>query len=86
MGSFFVFLTFCGFLGLYGALVCVACSQLEKLKLALLDIRETHVISEQQSEAESGKRVDYVHTSEELFLHMPKQLNKCIRHHQEVKR
>ena len=86
LGSFFIFLTFGGFLGLYSTLVCVACSQLEKLKLALLDIRQTQVISEQHCEAEPGKIVDYVHTSEELFLHMQKQLNDCILHHQEVKR
>jgi hypothetical protein len=86
IGSYFLLFTFGGFLSLYGTLVCVACSQLEKLKLALLDIRQTHVISEQHCEAEPGKIVDYVHTSEELFLHMQKQLNECIRHHQEVKR
>jgi len=85
MASFFIFLTFGGFLGLYGTLVCVACSQLEKLKLALLDIRQTHVVPDRHCAAEPGKRVDYVHTSQELFLDMQKQLNDCIRHHQEVK-
>jgi len=40
-----------GFPSLYATLVCVACSQLEKLKLALLDIRQTYVMKEQDTGA-----------------------------------
>jgi hypothetical protein len=79
---------FGGFLSLYGALVFIAGSQLEKLRAALLDIRQTHVTAERgcgtqtdQQEAQGQAR-----TSEELFRHMQKQLNNCIRHHQEIKR
>jgi hypothetical protein len=69
-------------------LVCVACSQLEKLRAAILDIRETHVTSEQDCGAETdqqeGQGQGQVRTSEELLGHMQKQLNYCIRHHQQI--
>jgi hypothetical protein len=61
--------------------VCVACSQLEKLRAALLDIRQTHVTAERDCGTEGQARA-----SEELFRHMQKQLNNCIRHHQLIKR
>jgi hypothetical protein len=70
-----------GFPGLYAALVCVACSQLEKLRAGLLDIRQTHVTAERDCGTQGHARA-----SEELFRHMQKQLNNCIRHHQEIKR
>jgi hypothetical protein len=70
-----------GFVGLYATLVCVACSQLEKLRAAILDIRQTHVTSEQDCGAETDRQEGQgqVRTSEELFGHMQKQLNDCIR-------
>ena len=66
-------------------LVCIACSQLEKLKLALLDIRQTQTISRQECMIVTDKNVEHVHCSNELYPHMQKKLNDCIRHHQEVK-
>jgi len=76
------------FPSLYATLVCVACSQLEKLKLALLEIRRTHVISEQQ--CGDGIQQADVHEqhsfSDESFRHMQEQLNSFIRHHQQIKR
>jgi septum formation topological specificity factor MinE len=68
--------------------VCIACSQLEKLKAALLDIRQTYVTSDQDCEAETGpqERQWQDHASEDAFHHMQKQLKDCIRHHQEIKR
>jgi hypothetical protein len=77
-----------GFLSLYATLICVACSQLEKLRAAILDIRQTHVTSEQDCGAErdqqEGQGQEQVHTSEELFGHMQKQLNGCVRHHEQI--
>jgi hypothetical protein len=64
--------------------VCVACSQLEKLRVALLDIRETHVTAERDCETQEAQ--GQARASEELFCHMQKQLNHCICHHQETKR
>jgi hypothetical protein len=75
-----------GFQCLYAMLVCVACSQLEKLRAAILDIRQTHVTSEQDCGAETDQQEGQrqIRTSEELFSHMRKQLNDCIRHHQQI--
>jgi hypothetical protein len=79
-----------GFPGLYATSVCAACSQLEKLRAAILDIRQTHVTSEQDCGAETdqqegqGQGQGQVRTSEELFGHMQTQLNDCIRHHQQI--
>ncbi|KDR19178.1 hypothetical protein L798_06232 [Zootermopsis nevadensis] len=75
---------FGGFLSLYATLVCVACSQLEKLKGALLDIRQTHIILQQDCGAETNGE-EHPHTPEEVFHRMQKQLNDCIRHHQQIK-
>jgi hypothetical protein len=75
-----------GFESLYATSVCVACSQLEKLRAAILDIRQTHVTSEQDCGAETDQQEGQgqVRTSEKLFGHMQKQLNDCIRHHQQI--
>jgi type VI protein secretion system component VasF len=81
-----------GFNGLYATLVCIACSQLEKLRASLLDIRQRHVTSEQDLGAESdqeeaqGQEKEQVHTSQEVFHHMQKRLNDCIHHHQQILR
>jgi hypothetical protein len=68
--------------------VCVACTQLEKLRAALLDIRQIHVTAERDcgTQADQQEAQGQARTSEELFHHMQKQLNTCIRHHQEIKR
>jgi hypothetical protein len=65
-------------------LVSVACSQLEKLTAALLDIRQTHDTAERDCGTQEAQ--GQARASEELFRHMQKQLNDCIRHHQEIKR
>jgi hypothetical protein len=62
---------------------------MEKLRAAILAIRQTHVTSEQDCEAETeqqGGESQQAHSSEELFSQMQRQLNDCIRHHQEIKR
>ena len=77
-----------GFTNLYTTLVCVACSQLEKLKLDLLNIRETDVISEQLcgKEIRQSDFHEQPRLSDEPFCHMLEQLNNCIRHHQKINR
>jgi hypothetical protein len=65
-------------------LVCIACSQLEKLRASLLDIRQTQGDCGTQAGQQEAQGQD--HASQELFKHMQKQLNNCIRHHQEIKR
>jgi hypothetical protein len=74
------------FPSLYATLVCVACSQLEKLRAAILAIRQTQVISEQDcgDETDQQKGEEQTHSFEELFSHMQRRLNDCIRHHQEI--
>jgi hypothetical protein len=80
--------TFAAFPSLYATLVCVACSQLGKLRASLLDIRQAHVTTERdcgtQADQQEGK--GQAPASQELSLHMQKQLNNCIRHHQQIKR
>jgi len=74
--------------GLYAVLVCVPCSQLEQLRQDLLAIRQTVVQSQQTclSAVEQEEKEDQNHCSEELFCDMQRQLNSCLRHHQEIKR
>ena len=88
MAIIFLASLYFGFQSLYATLVCVAGSQLEKLRAALLDIRQTYGTSLQ----ESGGEIDELETAgqkntlSEQFRHMQKQLNNCIRLHQEIKR
>jgi hypothetical protein len=66
--------------------VCIACSQLEKLRASLLDIRQTHGTTERDWKDETGQEEGHVYASDEVFHHMQKQLNDCIRHHQQILR
>ena len=77
-----------GINNLHATLVCVACSQLEKLKLALLDIRQTQIISEHHygDEMQPADIHQQPNLSDESFRHMQEQLNSCIRHHQQIQR
>jgi hypothetical protein len=88
IASVFIITTGVSFLSLYSTLVCVACSQLEKLKAALLFITQTNVMSQQDCGVQSGQQEGQGqgHTSKDVFLYMQKQLNACIRHHQDIKR
>ena len=83
MTTVFTVCLFFGFTSLYATLVCVACSQVEKLRAALLDIRQIHGISEQNCGDAGDQRAL---TYDEQFRRMQKQLNNCIRHHQQIKR
>jgi hypothetical protein len=66
---------FFGFTILYAVLVCVACSQLEKLKANLSDINQKSSTSDF-----SGEESDT--DGEELVSATQKLLNECVRHHQ----
>jgi hypothetical protein len=79
-------LTFANSLGLYASIMAITCGQLEKLRGNLLDIRQEHDTSAQDSGAETDREEEetQVHASEEMFRRMQEQLNDCIRHHQEI--
>jgi hypothetical protein len=66
--------------------MAITCGQLEKLRAELLDIRQEHDTSAQDSGAETEREEEetQVHTSREMFHRMQEQLNDCIRHHQEI--
>jgi hypothetical protein len=66
--------------------VCVAGSQLEKIKTALLEIRHGTTLQDCGGEIDEQKVVGQKNTHSEKFRHMQEQLNNCIRHHQEIKR
>jgi hypothetical protein len=88
MASLFMVCIYAGLPSLYATLVCVACSQLEKLRASLLDIRQTHDIAEQGCGTQSDQQEaqGQVQKSEELLHHMQKQLSECIRYHQDIQR
>jgi hypothetical protein len=70
----------------YGTLVCIACSQLEKVRANLLHIRQKLDASEldPSSETDREEKETQVQTSPEVFHHMQRQINDCIRLHQLV--
>jgi len=61
---------------------------MEKLRAALLDIRQTHGTSLQDCGGEIDERgtAGQNNTNSEQLRHMQEQLNNCIRHHQEIMR
>jgi hypothetical protein len=56
-------------------MIAVACSQFEKLRVDLLDIRQKHVTTD--SEQEDGQVY-------EAHRDVQDKLNACIRHHQKI--
>jgi len=88
MATIFTVSLYFGLLCLYATLVCVAGSQLEKLRVALLDITQTYGTSLQYCGGETDEReaAGQKNTHSEQFRHMQEQLNNCILHHQEIKR
>jgi len=68
--------TTCGFPTLVITLIAVACSQFEKVKAAILDIRQQHMTSQQGVEDEKMHTV----TNRDLQA----KLNACIRNHQKI--
>ena len=88
IASFFGMCIEFGFPSLYATLVCVACSQLEKLRATLLSIRQADLVYNQActDKTDKEKTDSDSYNPEELFYHTQKKLNECIRHHQEIKR
>jgi hypothetical protein len=79
-------LSFLNSTGLYASIIAITCGQLEKLRANLLDIRQTPDTSEQDSGSETDREEEetQAYNSEEKFSRMQKQLNDCIRHHQQI--
>jgi hypothetical protein len=79
------FFSFVAFISLYTTLVCIGCSQLEKLRASLLAIKQTRNTPEEELGAEADQKEEKEekpHTSEDVFRQMQAQLNDCIRQHQ----
>jgi hypothetical protein len=68
--------TVCGYMSLVSTLIVVACSQFDKLKAAILDIRQKHITLQHRQEDE---QVDTIANSD-----LQAKLNACIRHHQDI--
>ena len=66
----------CGYISLVTTLSAVACSQFEKLKAAILDIRQQHITLRHEQEDEE------VHTIANFDLQA--KLNACIQYHQNI--
>ena len=65
-----------GYMSLVTTLIAVACSQFEKLKAAILDIRQQEITPHLRQEDEQD------HTIANCDLQA--KLNACIRHHQDI--
>ncbi|XP_033609380.1 uncharacterized protein LOC111869572 isoform X3 [Cryptotermes secundus] len=78
----FILSAFLGFQFLYATLIMVACSQLQKLRTNLLDIKQELVPSGADSGSDGGE--EPVSRSEDVFCRMQMQLNECVRHHQAI--
>jgi hypothetical protein len=65
-----------GFLSLDASLIAVACTQFDKLKAAILDMRQEHVTPQH------GQEDEQVHTIPNSSLQA--KLKACIRQHQEI--
>jgi hypothetical protein len=66
----------CVYPSLVTTLIAVACSQFDKLKMAILDITQQHITSHRGQEDEQD------HTIANCDLQA--KLNACIRHHQNI--
>ena len=66
----------CGYMSLVTTLIAVACSQFDKLKATILDVREKHItprIWQEDGQDNSNAKRD-----------LQSNLNVCIRHHQDI--
>jgi hypothetical protein len=63
-------------MSLVTTLIAVACSQFDKLKAAILDIRQQHITPQH------GQEDEQVHKTENSDLQA--KFNACIRHHQDI--
>ena len=65
-----------GYMSLVTTLIAVTCSQFEKLKAAILDIRQEHITLRHRQEDEE------FHTISNCDLQA--KLNACVRYHQNI--
>jgi len=65
-----------GYLSLCTALMVVACTQFDKLKAAILDIRQQHITPQHGQEDERNVAI--------ANCNLQAKLNACIRHHQDI--
>ena len=75
--TLFVIGTVFGFVSLCTTLIAVACSQFQKLNLALLDIRQKHVTIHHEEDDDQANTI--------ASCDLNTLLNSCIQHHQEIK-
>jgi len=68
--------TACGYLPLVATLITVAYTQFDKLKVAILDIRQENITPQHDQEDEQAYTI--------VNCVLQAKLNVCIRHHQEV--
>jgi len=66
----------CGYPSLFTTLIAVACSQFDKVKATILDVRQQHITPLNRQEDEQ------VDTIANCVLQA--KLNVCIRHHQNI--
>jgi hypothetical protein len=71
--SLFAVGSVCGYMSLVTTLIAVACSQFDKLKAAILDIRQQHITPQHRQEDE---QVDIIANCD-----LQAKLNACIRLH-----
>ena len=64
----------CGYMSLVTTMIAVACSQFDKLNLAILDIRQQHITPQHRQEDD---QVDIIANCD-----FQAKLNACIRLHQ----
>ena len=67
----------CGYMSLVTALIAVACSQFEKLKAAILVIRQERITPRHGEEDEQDNAI--------ANCDFQAKLNTCTRHHQDIK-
>jgi hypothetical protein len=74
---------FFGTTSLYVYVTTIACSQLEKLKVAIMNInRDQDTDAEEKHEKRRSQGV--LRTSHDVFRHTHEQITYCIRHHQQI--
>ena len=66
----------CGYLSVVTTMIAVACAQFDKLKEAILDIRQQHITPQHRQEDE---QFDIIANCD-----LQAKLNACIRHHQDI--
>ena len=66
----------CGYMSLVTTMIAVACSQFDKLKMAILDIKQQHITPHHVQEDDQVHKIAKCNLQEKL--------KACIRHHQEI--